>query len=563
MSSRVFTLLCAMIAATFGAGSTNLVSGQQSGSLFELVGTRSGSDQAEDCFVAVMGEVERPGTYRLDPSSLTLHKVVQCAQGFRDHASMAIRVIRRGRFNQIEIFSDKTDSRVWPGDLLIVESNHSQKIDSKMAGVDEQPTDITRADYYESDRPAVIQIALVNLMEYPVVLRLHPDQANASGLLQALDQPLTLLARTHVITPDIPYRQSSDAAKKASRMQNGSVMVFEPDDVRRRQIAGRLPLPIDRTQYVASGTGTDALHRSDRQSFRQTAQNSLDDRFDTINSSRNDQSDVILIPCDQFSPDSRFSEQQEKAVFGQFKPAFAAKLSESSMDDATPLMPRLDDLPSTSPDSSLPIADGLTTDEEIEPQEPERSFGHLLIIVLAVGTLVGAALMLRHSLETMALKEQQVPNLIELIRNRPPVRKPFSEQVVDPTIPRRLLSDQSRISAEKSEFPTEPAPDASFAESSDAGPDILQMQKNKLALAVAASQLARKSTALAADKDQLAELSTIPFRTQEQNTLKLRTGVDQESPSDRASQPNSDLEIPVHPTPVATALFQLENKRQS
>ena len=562
MSSRVFTLLCAMIASTFLAGSPNLVSGQESGSLFELVGTRSGSDQAEDCFVAVMGEVERPGTYRLDRSSLTLHKVVQCAQGFRDHASMAIRVIRRGRFSQIEIFSDKTDSRVWPGDLLIVESKHSEKFHSKMAGVDEQPTDITRADYYESDRPAVIQIALVNLMEYPVVLRLHPDQANASGLLQALDQPLALLARTHVITPDVPYRQSSDAAKKASRMQNGSVMVFEPDDVRRRQIAGKLPLPIDRTQTVATGTGTDTLHRSDRQSFRQTAQNSLDDRFDTINSDRDNQSDVILIPCDQLSPDSRFSEQQEKAVFGQFKPAFAAKLSESSMDDATPLIPRLDDLPSASHDASLPIADGLTTDEEIGPQEPERSFGHLFIILLAVGTLVCAALLLRHSLETMALKDQQVPDLIELLQKRPAL-KPLSEQDVDPTIPRRLLSDQPRVPAEKIEFLTEPALDASFAESSDARPDILQMQKNKLALAVAASQLARKSTTLSAEKDQPAELSTIPFRSKEEITLKLRPGVDQDSPSDRASQTNSDSETPVHPTPVATALFQLENKRQS
>ena len=562
MSSRVFTLFCAMIASTFIAGSPNLASAQEEGSLFELVDTHTAPEPPEACFVAVMGEVERPGTYRLNRASLSLHSAVQCAQGFRDNASMAIRIIRRGRFSQIEIFSDKTDSRLWPGDLLIVESKQPAGVSGRVTNVDEQPFDITRADYYESDRPAVIQIALLNLMEYPVVLRLHPDQANASGLLQALDQPLTLLTRTHVITPDVPYRQSSDAAKKASRMQNGSVMVFEPDDVRRRQIAGRLPLPIDRTQYVASGTGTDALHRSDRQSFRQTAQNSLDDRFDTINSSRNNQSDVILIPCDQFSPDSRFSEQQEGAVFGQFKPAFATKLSESSMDDATPLIPRLDDLPSASHDSSLPIADGLTTDEEIGPQEPERSFGHLFIIFLAVGTLVGAALLLRHSLETMALKEQQVPDLVELFQKHP-AQKPLSEQSVDPTIPRRLLSDQSRIPAEKIEFPTEPAPDTSFTESSDARPDILRMQKNKLALAVAASQLARKSTTLSVDKDQPAELSTIPFRCQEEITLKLRPGVDQDSPSDRASQTNSDSETPVHPTPVAMALFQLENKRQS
>ena len=562
MSSRVFTLFHVLFAATFVAVLPDLVSGQESASLFDLVGTHTVSDQAEDCFVAVMGEVERPGTYRLDRTSLTLHKVVQCAQGFRDNASMAIRVIRRGRFSQIEIFSDKTDSRVWPGDLLIVESKQSEKFSNKLTGGEEQPTDITRADYYASDRAAVVQIALVNLMEYPVVLRLHPDQANASGLLQALDQPLTLLARTHVITPDVPYRQSSDAAKKASRMQNGSVMVFEPDEGRRRQIAGKLPLPIDRTQSVASQTGADTLHQSDRLSFRQTAQNSLDDRFDTINSSRSDQSDVILIPCDQFSPDSRFSDQQEKAVFGQFKPAFAAKLSESSMDDATPLNPRLDDFPSTSQDSSLPIADGLTTDEEMGPEEPERSFGHLLIIVLAVGTLVGAALLLRHSLETMALKEQQIPDLIELFQKHP-AQRPLSEQSVDPTIPRRLLSDQSRVPTEKIVAPTESAPDATFAESSDARPDILRMQKNKLALAVAASQLARKSPALSEDKDQAAELSTIPFRSPEEITLKLRPALDQEAASDRASQPNSEAEVPVQPTPVATALFQLENKRQS
>lgn len=112
MSSRVFTLFCAVLTSVLLAGSCNIASGQEADSLFELVETHSPPGARKNFYAAVMGEVERPGTYLLDQTSLTLHNLVRCAQGFRDNASMAIRVIRRGRFSQIEIFSDKSDTRL-------------------------------------------------------------------------------------------------------------------------------------------------------------------------------------------------------------------------------------------------------------------------------------------------------------------------------------------------------------------------------------------------------------------------------------------------------------------
>ena len=234
--------------------------------------TRAGSDNVNELYVAVMGEIDTPGTYRLDSSSLKLHRVIQLAHGFTTNASRAIRVIRPGRGSQTEIFSEKTDSPLMPGDLLIVVPRRSSATSGKIADFRARDSQTVRANYEEGTIRAGIQVALLNVLDYPLVLRLRPEQANARYLIQALGQPVSLLEKTRVITPDVPRRQTSDAAKQAARMEDGSVIVFEPGQVDRSRLPVTLPAPIDSDLSIGSAVAAIGLAHGQSSDLRNLGQ---------------------------------------------------------------------------------------------------------------------------------------------------------------------------------------------------------------------------------------------------------------------------------------------------
>ena len=284
MSSRVFRLLFAVLMMS-AALSSNSVTAQEVTSTSAKVVSFPAANSVNELYVSIMGEVERPGTFRLTPTTLKLHSVVRCAHGFTANASSAIRIIRRGRASQTEIFSDKVDSPVLPGDLLLVESKKSNPPDRNYSDVSAGRGRVTRADYSDASRRAFIQVALLNVVDYPLVLRLHPDEANASYLVQALGQQSALLANTHVITPDVPRRQSSEAAKKAVQLQDGSIVVFEPGKIKKHRLPALLPTPIDRETALASQFGLNSRARR-AQDLRQHEQDLHADEFDTLDPSR-------------------------------------------------------------------------------------------------------------------------------------------------------------------------------------------------------------------------------------------------------------------------------------
>ncbi len=242
------------------------------------------SDNVHELYVAIMGEVDTPGTYRMSSSSLKMHRVIQCARGFTANASSSIKIIRGGRLRQTEIFSETVDSPLMPGDLLIVEPKRPLKPVGKIADSTILDTQTIRANYEEGTIRSGVQIALVNVLDYPVVLRLRPDQANASYLVQALGQPSALLTKTRVITPDVPRRQSSDDAKRASRMEDGSVVVFEYGKVNRNRLPVTLPMPLDTDLQLGSHDRLIGFRYRNAQELRNLGQHpfwSSSDPFDT------------------------------------------------------------------------------------------------------------------------------------------------------------------------------------------------------------------------------------------------------------------------------------------
>lgn len=259
------------------------------------------ADNVHELYVGIMGEVDTPGTFRLGSKSLKLHRVIQCAHGFTRDASKAIRLVRMGRVRQTEIFSESADSPLLPGDLLIVESKRLTTLPRNSSDPSTRDAQTIRANYHEGTIRSGIQIALLNVLDYPLVLRLRPDQANAAYLVQALGQPISLLATTRVITPDVPRRQTSDAAKRAAQMEDGSVIVFEPGKVKRNRLPVTLPNPLDTDLLLGSQPGLMTTRIRNSHELRNLGHHpfwSCPDPFDSRSEIRDDRSASIL-PLDE------------------------------------------------------------------------------------------------------------------------------------------------------------------------------------------------------------------------------------------------------------------------
>lgn len=555
MSSRVFRLLFAIL-ATFAALSSRSATAQEVTSALAKVVSFPAANNVNELYVSIMGEVERPGTYRLTPSTLKLHAVVRCAHGFTANASSAIRVIRRGRASQMEIFSDKVDSPVLPGDLLLVESRRSSTSERNYSDVSADRGRVTRADYSDAGRRSMVQVALLNVVEYPLILRLHPDEANASYLVQALGQPIALLAKAHVITPDVPRRQSSEAAKKAVQMQDGSIIVFEPGKIKKHRLPALLPSPIDRETALASQFGRNRLARPTKD-LRQLDQDSYTDEFDTLDPSRQKLGDLLATPNDRFG--SGADDQIENAT------ELASLTSPSeSIDPQTDQSIPGDDESETDEDTlSMSVGSSLTTDEFTEDEQPKFSFIRVLIIFLIVGTLVGAALLLRRILAVDEPDTNSAPEEVDVIQMSTALTPASSDRMPPKTLLELSAKGGSTKSIANEALTSGVVLSGALTATTSATPpnsegdlkkNVLQFDKSNRAVATSSNQ---------SSSSPPAESPTIPFRIPNFASAKPRSSSSLEVATEAVAERTPSPTTSSQPAPLAKALFQLERGRRS
>ena len=561
MSSRVFRLLFAIL-VTFAALPSRSVTAQEVSPALVKVVSFPASNNVNELYVSIMGEVERPGTYRLTPSTLKLHSVVRCAHGFTANASSAIKIIRRGRASQTEIFSDKVDSPVLPGDLLLVESKKSNASERNYSDVSAGRTLVTRADFSDAGRRSYIQVALLNVVEYPLVLRLHPDEANASYLVQALGQPIALLANTHIITPDVPRRQSSEAAKKAIQLQDASVIVFEPGKIKKHRLPPVLPSPIDRETALASQFGLNRLGRATKD-IRQLDQDLFADEFDTLDPSRQKFGNLLSTPDEQFASETEIpSENAMKLV--------SLSPTSENIDPQTEESIQVEDeLENDEAVVAMSTGSSITIDESfesIEEEQPKFSFIRVLIIFLIVGTLVGAALLLRRILAVDSIDAKDAnttPDVIDVIQMpAPPTAAPR------PRIPpKSLLELANKADLTKQYWQEGLTPgSASVGELSgmasvlplrsenELTEIVLQFDKTKSTATTSANQITSRPT---------TESPTIPFQLPNFASAKARPAATPEIASETKVEQNPSPTPATPAAPLAKALFELERGRRS
>ena len=516
------------------------------------------ADNVHELYVAVIGEVDTPGTYRLGSSSLKLHRVIQCARGFTKDASKAIRLVRMGRVRQTEIFSEDSDSPLLPGDLLIVESRKAAARSENSSSTIHRDAETVRANYNEGTIRSGIQIALLNVLDYPLVLRLRPDQANATYLVQALGQPVSLLSTMRVITPDIPRRQTSDAAKRAAQMEDGSVIVFEPGKVKRNRLPVTLPNPLDTDRLIGSRNGLMASRIRNSHELRNLGQHpfwSSPDPFDNRSEIRENQSASILPLEDLPNVIDETGDVNSSPV--SYDAELAAKPAEQEGSAGQDESPESSDSLPMSEQWSAPTSDDPVPTPSIAEAE-ESTIASTLAVFLHILflTLVVVACLLVAIWVFVSENRKTAPSRVDVEKpaaSEMPSAK-AEEQTVNRSLLRRLVEQQPAIREEEITFSEGFDVEGRMQTSSDDAAAELEFISN----ATIPFEPSNRDTAMTGAQDQsgaLNETMSIPIRQHPDFSPRR--------PAQESSGLHDELEKDAQtaPTPLARALLQLEQRR--
>jgi hypothetical protein len=203
-------------------------------------------------YIAVMGEVAVPGVHAVMTETPMLSDFVKQAGGLTSRANGAVRVVRNGRTILNSHASTDLQIRLLPGDVVIAAGKNSS-----------EPIIVPNSVPRPVQERAPVEIALVNLIERPVLLKLRPRHASLAALLQLLGQH-----------PNVGRFVRIVASGQSGRLQNGSVLVFDRRVVDARRIPP-LPNPIV-PKIIQSATTVRPVSASEQRPIRQVQGNEKD-----------------------------------------------------------------------------------------------------------------------------------------------------------------------------------------------------------------------------------------------------------------------------------------------
>jgi hypothetical protein len=196
--------------------------------------TESGGESLPPNYFAVMGEVAHPGTYEA-AGSWTLGELVKRAGGATLRANRTVRIYRGGVPTGQVYLESGSDSSLLPGDLVVVARTsaapHAVAIDASG-----QPN--------ESTTVFAVQVAFVNLIDRPVIVKMSSDQATLSRIVELLGQSSDCVSKIRVFNPlGISPTESQTSDQTTQPLESGTVLVFSASSIRIASLPA-LPAPI-------------------------------------------------------------------------------------------------------------------------------------------------------------------------------------------------------------------------------------------------------------------------------------------------------------------------------
>jgi len=183
---------------------------------------RGSITSAENSYFAIMGQVARPGVFEIHSTELTLTQLVQKAGGITKQASGSIRIIRDGRAGIRTFFSESNSLNLLPNDLVVVDARGTA---SQSIRIIENPF-AKRAQKKQTAKGIVgLQIALINLIDRPVVLKLRNHQTSLQSVVAMLQQQPLVSSSIQVL--QVAPRRSIRSTTTASTLKPDSVLIFD------------------------------------------------------------------------------------------------------------------------------------------------------------------------------------------------------------------------------------------------------------------------------------------------------------------------------------------------
>lgn len=192
-------------------------------------------------YVAVIGHVREPGVYELDPAQRQLDRMLTTAGGLDPQASGSIRVVSEGRPGG-QVFVDakrpRSSQELSAGDVLVVEGFNSRLPHTPRSAAEARAM-------IEHRRSALMQIAIVNLIDRPVVLPVWEGRATTRQLLSTLGQPPELISNADVVSvPTAALQRRLNGQQLIDQMLlPGDVIVLPAGMSRPESVPFKLPLP--------------------------------------------------------------------------------------------------------------------------------------------------------------------------------------------------------------------------------------------------------------------------------------------------------------------------------
>lgn len=185
---------------------------------------RSGATAQSRHFVGIMGAVAAPGVYEVESSQITLPRLIQSAGGLAGDAASTVKVVRDGRVAFQSYLYPGSPVRVQAGDVVFVGRTEPRAAERRR-----------RATTGEAEAVSPVEIALVNLVDRPVVMRIRPEHASVGTMVSLLGQNAAAARQVRIVGLNRRHR-----AGDAQTLTSGSILVFDSRTIQREKIP---PLP--------------------------------------------------------------------------------------------------------------------------------------------------------------------------------------------------------------------------------------------------------------------------------------------------------------------------------
>ncbi len=174
------------------------------------------SPSARAC-IGVLGAVARPGAFEFDRGPVELRDVIAQAGGTTPEATGNIRIIRGGRPGQQVFLHPGTSYLVMPGDVVVAVGRPKRPIPPP------RPSD--RSPGASEPLPPV-EIAFVDVLDRPIVLKVRGEHASVAKLIELLGQPAELGTSVRII-PTMGLVGLKGPLTDRSPLPPSTVLVFE------------------------------------------------------------------------------------------------------------------------------------------------------------------------------------------------------------------------------------------------------------------------------------------------------------------------------------------------